>query len=95
MSLQRTRLAESSGHRITREEQGVKMSVGIDVSQDRLDGAIVESGKQPVSQAQFSNDAAGHQRMHHYLKKCVGKGAAVCLEATGSYGEAVTEYRYP
>jgi transposase len=94
MSLHWTRLAESSGHRETREKQGEQMRVGIDVSQDSLDVAIVETGDKPVHQAQFSNDAAGHKRLHHYLKKRVEQGAAVCLEATGSYGEAVIEYLY-
>lgn len=70
------------------------MSVGIDVSQASLATAIVDSSGKPQGQAQFSNDAAGHQRLHHYLKKRVGKGALVCLEATGTYGEAVSEYLY-
>lgn len=67
--------------------------VGIDVSQNTLDVAVMGSD-QPISQAQFSNDAAGHQRLHHYLKKRAGKGVRICLEATGNYGEAVTEYLY-
>lgn len=70
------------------------MCIGIDVSQASLDIAIVGTSEKVLNHAQFSNDAAGHKQLQHYLKKRVEKGAAICLEATGSYGEAVTEYLY-
>lgn len=69
------------------------MSVGIDVSKDHLDVAVQAEGKR-VEQARFSNNPAGWRKLHHYVQKRAGKGAAVCLEATGSYGEEVAEYLY-
>jgi transposase len=69
------------------------MSVGIDVSKDWLDVAVQAEGK-PLAQAQFANVPEGWRKLHHYLQKRVSKGAAVCLEATGSYGEEVAAYLY-
>ena len=69
------------------------MSVGIDVSKDWLDVAVQAEGKR-VEAAQFANTAEGWRKLHHYLQKRVGKGAPVCLEATGSYGEGVAAYLY-
>lgn len=60
------------------------MSVGIDVSKDWLDVAIQIENKRVV-QAQFANTPEGWRKLHHYVQKRAGKGAAVCLEATGSY----------
>ena len=69
------------------------MPVGIDVSKDHLDVAVQAEDK-PVAQAQFANTPEGWRKLHHYVQKRAGKGAAVCLEATGSYGEAVAQYLY-
>ena len=69
------------------------MNVGIDVSKDRLDVAVQAAPKR-VEQAQFANQPEGWRKLKHYLQKRVGKGAPVCLEATGSYGEAVAESLY-
>lgn len=69
------------------------MHVGIDVSKAHLDVAVAVAGKR-VEQAQFANTPEGWRKLHHYVQKRAGKGAAVCLEATGSYGEEVAEYLY-
>lgn len=66
-------------------------SVGIDVSKDSLDVALQRSDGR-VEQAQFANDRAGWRKLDHFLEKRQAQGGRVCLEATGSYGEAVTEF---
>lgn len=70
------------------------MVVGIDVSKDTLDVVVWKPDQRP-EHAQFTNDREGWNRLHHFLKKRGGKsGIPVCMEATGSYSEAVTEYLY-
>lgn len=68
-------------------------AVGIDVSKDSLDVAVWRSGK-GVEAARFENAAGGWRSLRHFLKKRQMQGARVCLEATGTYGEAVAEYLY-
>ena len=62
--------------------------IGIDVSKAELAVCVMDAAK-GVVQATFANDPAGFRRLSNYLKKRVGAGTAVCLEATGTYGEAV------
>jgi transposase len=70
------------------------MVVGIDVSKDTLDVVVLKPDQRP-EHAQFSNDREGWKRLHHFLKKRGGgRGIPVCMEATGSYSEEVTEYLY-
>lgn len=59
--------------------QSVKTRCGIDVSAKKLD-AKRRRGEE-VSAETFDNDATGHRA----LLKWVGKGARVCMEATGVY----------
>jgi transposase len=69
------------------------MSIGIDISKDQLDVAVQAAGQQ-VEHAHFTNNPIGWRKLHHFVEKRAGKGARVCLEATGSYGEEVAEYLY-
>lgn len=66
------------------------MSLGIDVSKDKLDVALYQAGKYKV--ALFSNDKDGWRRLARWLKKHKARGVHVCLEATGRYGEGVALY---
>jgi transposase len=59
--------------------QAVKTGCGIDVGSKKLDVARRRDGK--VATKEFANDDAGHSA----LVKWLGKGAWVCLEATGNY----------
>ena len=67
------------------------MFLGIDVSKNTLDAALLsanELNRKPRHKV-FANNAAGHQLLLQWL---VQNGALVvhaCLEATGTYGEAV------
>ena len=69
------------------------MNVGIDGSKAWLDVAV-QASPQRVEQAQFAKAPEGGRRLQGYLQKRVGKGAPVCLEAPGSYGEEEAEYLY-
>lgn len=59
--------------------QATKTESGIDVSSKKLDVARRRGGM--LSEQQFGNDPEGHRA----LAKWLGKGARVCLEATGVY----------
>lgn len=56
---------------------------GVDVSAKELAVAI-DSGRGPVWEGRFSNDAAGHRKLAHRLARARG-GARVVVEATGIY----------
>ena len=68
----------------------LSMAVGLDVSKAKLDVALYRDGQYQL--ATFSNDAKGQRRLRNWLKKRRAKGCAVCLEATGRYGEAVAQF---
>jgi transposase len=61
--------------------------IGIDVSKAELVVCVMDAAK-GVDKARFGNDATGFRRLGAYLGKRVATGSAVCLEATGTYGEA-------
>lgn len=68
----------------------LSLAVGLDVSKAKLDVALYREGQYQL--ATFSNDAKGHRRLLNWLTKRRAKGCAVCLEATGRYGEAVAQF---
>lgn len=68
-----------------------KMIVGIDVSKDTLDVAILKD-KEPFRQ--FANTSAGFNRLQNWLMKNGADNVHACLEATGKYAVGVAEYLY-
>jgi transposase len=70
-----------------------KAAVGIDVSKDHLDIALLQE-EGVIRQARFKNNDAGFAKLEQWLQKYAPTGVHVCLEATGQYGEAVAEYLY-
>lgn len=64
--------------------------VGIDIAKDKLDVCLLNETQQ-AQEATFANSKAGINQLHHWLKKRGAKQAAVCLEATGIYGDLVAE----
>lgn len=62
--------------------------IGIDVSKDELAVCLMNEQRE-VQHATFANDAKGLRSLRNYLKKRVAMGSAVCLEATGTYGDAL------
>lgn len=65
--------------------------VGIDVSKHELAVCVMDEHKQ-VEQATFANERQGFRSLTNYLKKRKAKGASVCLEATGVYGDELAAY---
>jgi transposase len=66
---------------------------GIDVAKATLDVALVQPGS--TQQAQFDNDAAGHQRLLRWLqKRSKQQRPHVCMEATGQYGDDIATLLY-
>ena len=65
-------------------------SVGIDISKAKLDVALYQDDT--YQQATFTNNRDGHRRLARWLKKYKAKGAHICIEATGRYGEEIAEY---
>jgi len=68
----------------------MSMIVGIDIAKDKLDVCLLKETGQG-QEATFANNKEGINRLHHWLKKHGAKQAAVCLEATGIYGDLVAE----
>jgi transposase len=67
--------------------------VGIDVSKDKLDVALLDdAGASQVGQ--FDNMASGYAQLGRWLSKRRAAGSPVCLEATGPYSEGVAEALY-
>lgn len=67
------------------------MYVGIDVSKEWLDVALLRES-QAAEKGHFDNNTTGFHQLHHFLKKRKLKTGQVCLEATGYYGLEVALY---
>jgi transposase len=65
--------------------------IGIDVSKDELAVCVMDAHRQVVMST-FANTKDGFRSLSNYLKKRVAEGSAVCLEATGVYGDELAEY---
>jgi transposase len=59
----------------------MEVSVGIDVSKEKLDVCVLEAGG-PCRSFTVRNDAKGHREL---LKRVADQGAWFCMEATGAY----------
>jgi transposase len=66
--------------------------LGIDVSKDSLDVVLVRGERS--EHKVFSNSGVGHKHLHNWLLAQQTGPVHACLEATGQYGEAVTEHLY-
>jgi transposase len=67
--------------------------LGIDVSKDKVDVALFPSESKQMT-ATFSNDKRGFKQLQHWLLRQSKEPVHACLEATGRYGEAITEYLF-
>jgi transposase len=61
--------------------QSIKTLAGVDVSAETLATKRWRENEEKEQAGEFTNDAAGHRE----LLKWIGKGARVCMEATGVY----------
>ena len=64
------------------------MFLGIDVSKATLDVALMKDEKKPRHKV-FANTEAGHQQLLRWLQDNGAVAVHACLEATGTYGEAL------
>ncbi len=66
--------------------------LGIDVAKETLDTALKID--QRILYKQFENTLTGYQHLATWLKKQGSTQAHACLEATGQYGDGISEYLY-
>lgn len=64
--------------------------VGIDISKDKFDVCLLVLASNPLHET-FANSKQGINKFHTWLKKQGIKQAHLCLEATGIYGELLSE----
>jgi transposase len=66
------------------------LTLGIDVAKLKLDVALrLPDGR--IRRKVVANPDAGFAELQAWLTRQDGAGAHICLEATGTYGEAVAE----
>jgi transposase len=63
------------------------MFLGIDVSKNTLDVALLAQSLKPRHKV-FANDAAGHAELLRWLEQQAAGAVHACLEATGTWAEA-------
>jgi transposase len=69
-----------------------KTVLGIDVSKKKLDVLLMVGGKE--LKHKFDNSQKGFQMLQGWLASLHIEQVHACLEATGTYGEAVAEFLY-
>lgn len=69
-----------------------KVVLGIDVSKDKLDAALLRQSKYKTRT--FKNDHKGFEELIVWMNKHTVQTVHVCLEATGIYGEGVSHYLF-
>ena len=67
----------------------IVLFLGIDISKLTLDVCLL--GDQRVRRQRFKNTPAGHQALLAWLKRERASECHICLEATGTYGDALVE----
>lgn len=66
--------------------------LGIDIAKRKFDVALLIADKMTVGN--FDNEPAGFAKLERWLEKYGVERVHACLEATGTYGEALAEYLY-
>ena len=64
------------------------MFLGIDIAKDTFDAALIKDQKKPRHK-HFANTAAGRRQLLSWLQDHGLQNVHACLEATGTYGEAL------
>lgn len=70
-----------------------KWHLGVDVSKDWLDVALLE-GEELVRQARYANNPQGIRRLLASLSGLEAEEGMLCMEATGTYHEGLAEAGY-
>ena len=66
----------------------MSLFLGIDIAKDTFDAALIKEERKPRHR-RFANTAAGHGQLLAWLQDHGAQKAHTCLEATGTYGEAL------
>jgi transposase len=66
------------------------IALGLDISKAKFDARIEVNGR--AKKKQFANTAEGYGRLIEWLKHVGAERVHACMEATGTYGEALAEY---
>ncbi len=69
-----------------------QVTLGIDVSKDKLDVALLAGDK--VRFYQVPNNPSGYARLGQWLHSAQARDLHACLEATGQYGEGIATYLF-
>ena len=68
-------------------------SLGLDIAKDTFDAALLRDTQ--LQQRTFSNDLKGFRQLAGWLTKAKVSQVHACMEATGTYGEALALFRKP
>jgi transposase len=66
--------------------------LGVDISKDTFDVALLREGK--FKHKKFRNTASGFKELSVWLDRLKVTSMHVCMEATGTYGEALAQYLF-
>jgi transposase len=69
-----------------------KSIIGIDISKKDFTVSLLRAQKHSVRS--FQNHREGYENLLAWLKECEVKPDIFCMEATGSYGEALADFLY-
>jgi transposase len=67
------------------------MFLGIDISKAKFDAALLGPGGK-MRHKVFANDPAGFRHLLSWLRSWGAQPVHACLEATGTYGEALAAF---
>jgi len=70
------------------------MFLGIDISKDWFDAALLQDGQPKPGHKRFPNNAKGFEQLVAWLRNRKAGQVHACLEATGTYGEALATFLY-
>jgi transposase len=68
------------------------IALGIDIAKEKFDVRLEMNGK--AKKRQFANSQEGCEKLAVWLKELGVEHVHACMEATGTYGEALAEYLY-
>lgn len=71
---------------------GENVALGIDIAKGKFDVSLEVNGK--AKKKQFANNPEGYTQLSVWLKQLSIEQVHACMEATGTYGEALAEYLY-
>lgn len=69
-----------------------KFTIGIDIAKATLAVAIYDEVQDTYIYAEFDNDLKGFKSLLNWLKVNQALGCLACLEATGTFGDAVAKF---